>query len=205
MKRIFISLVIVLLVGTVASKATLAVWSDSGASSGNTFAAGTLDLKLSDSNETDQDSVTATWTGTGMTPGGSTITGTLNLKNAGSPAADHVHLSFASVITEGPGAGAPSTDPMTKHLQVTSLSYDGGSILGLINDSNANGYIDLQDLTAAGIIGANTGAGKLNLMDMGVNHPFVMSVKLNIDSPDQNQGDSVATTVTATLHQADGQ
>jgi len=207
MRKILVSIVTILMVSVLAFTATRAVWSDTGTSTGNTFQAGILDLKLSDSNETDQDSVTATWNASLMTPGGSGATGTLNIKNVGNPSADHIHLQFVNSITPGSGAGSTETDLITKHLQVTSMTYDGVDMLSTIPDSNVNGYKDLADLEGAGTIGANTGVtpASLELTNLNTNHPLIMTVALNSDSPDQNQGDSVATVVTVTLHQTDGQ
>lgn len=213
MLNIIKSLLMVVVVGAIAIGITRAVWSDSGQSTGNTFQAGTLDLKLSDDNQTDLDSVALTWGGTAMTPGGASTTATLNLKNVGNPIADHVHFAVANNITEEATlAGKGSTDLITKHLQVTSLTYDGTDILNLnlIPDSNANGYTDLADLAAAGQIGASIGLltdnpPQLVLNDLNNDHPLVMTVKLNSDSPDENQGDLDTMTVTATLHQTEGQ
>lgn len=207
MHRIIASIFTILTVSVLAFTATRAVWSDTSTSNGNTFQAGTLDLRLSDSNETDQDSVTATWNASLMTPGGAGATGTLNIKNVGNPSADHIHLQFANTITPGAGVGATETDLITKHLQVTSMTYDGVDILSTIPDSNGNVYKDLADLAAAGTIGANTGVTptSLELANLNTNHPLIMTVALNADSADQNQGDSVTTVVTVTLHQADGQ
>lgn len=213
MLNIIKSLMMIIVVAAVAVGSTKAVWSDSGQSTGNTFQAGTLDLKLSDDNDTDLDTVTVTWAGAGMLPGGAGASATLNLKNVGSPAADHVHFSVVNNITEDATlAGAGSTDLITKHLEVTSLTYDNTNILSfnLIPDSNANNYLDLADLAVAGQIGTSTGLltdnpPKLVLNNLNSNHPLVMTVRLNSDSPNENQGDLNTMTLTATLHQADGQ
>lgn len=217
MIKILKSALVIGIVAVFAVKATTAVWSDSGQSTGNTFAAGTLDLQLSDNDEPYADSVTVSWTGSDMYPGGPAITETLNIRNNGSVNADHVHFSVANDITEDTVLpNADDADPITNHLQVTTLTYDAGSgptdILNfnLISDSQPNGYMDLADLEAAGQIGMSTGAisdnpPQLELADLGGDHPLVMSVKLNGDSPDENQGDQNTMTLTATLHQTDGQ
>lgn len=213
MLNIIKSLMMIAIVATIAVGSTKAVWSDSGQSTGNTFQAGTLDLKLSDDDETNLDTVALTWAGDDMLPGGSGVSATLNLKNVGSPAADHVHFSVANNITEDESlAGAGDSDPITNHMQVTSLTYDGTNILNmnLIPDDNGNGYIDLADMEAAGQIGMSTGLltdnpPKLVLDDLETDHPLVMTVALNSDSPDENQGDLNTLAVTVTLHQADGQ
>lgn len=213
MLRVIKSLAVIAGVGVVAFGATRAVWSDSGTATGNTFAAGTLDLQLRDDDEGPADSVSVTWNGSAMTPGGIGAGATLQLQNVGDPTADHVHFAIVNDITEDESlAGAGSDDLIISHLQVTSLTYDGINILNfnLIPDANGNGYMDLEDLEEAGQIGMTTGTladnpPKLELKDLNVEHPLTMTVALNSDSPDENQGDSVEMTLTATLHQVDGQ
>lgn len=213
MLKVIKSLAVIAGVGVLAFGVTRAVWSDSGTSAGNTFQAGTLNLKLSDSDETDQDDVVLTWSGSAMTPGGASVTATLNLKNVGNPAADHVHLQFANAIAPGADVGAAEIDLIPDHLQVTAMTYDGVSLLDgvtITDGTNGNGYIDLADLEELGMIGAANGTmasspKSLDLTNLGTDHPLVMTVALNSDSPDENQGDSVDMTLTATLHQADGQ
>jgi predicted ribosomally synthesized peptide with SipW-like signal peptide len=207
------SLLIISVVGVLTVKATTAVWSDSAQSTGNVFQAGTLDLKLSDGNETQLDNVTLTWNGTAMTPGGSTATASLLVRNTGNPAADHVHFDVTSnTISEGAGAGSGSANPMDANLEITVLTYDGVSILGFLNDGNGNGRKDLDDwetLAAAGI-GDHDGAllpadGTLPLSDLNTDHTLLMTVQLASSAPNENQGDSVTTVLTVSLHQIDGQ
>ena len=61
--------------------ATFAFFSDSAASTGNTFAAGTIDLQLDDNNEDVSQSVTGSITGAGMVPGGLASTGFISYHN----------------------------------------------------------------------------------------------------------------------------
>lgn len=210
MIKILKSALVIGIVGVFAFSATKAVWSDSGQSTGNTFAAGTLDLKLSDDDETDLDDVAITWNGTAMTPGGTTVSADLLVKNVGDPAADHVHFAVSNGIVEGAGVGADASDPMDANLEITGLSYDGASIMGYLTDVNGNGWIDLDDWAQTGDIGDHDGAlvpadGTLPLADLDADHTLSMTVQLNALSTDANQGDIVTTDVTATLHQADGQ
>lgn len=65
-------------------ESTLARFTDSASSSGNTFSSGTLNLKLSDSNETVLDAVSASLVVTGLRPGGSSTAQPITLSNAGS-------------------------------------------------------------------------------------------------------------------------
>lgn len=213
MHKILRSVAVISALVVTTTLATKALWSDSGQSTGNVFQAGTLDLKLSDDDEGPLDNVTATWSGSEMTPGGSTVTAELKLRNVGNPSADHVHVELASTITEAvSGPGADTADPMDANLEITALSYDGTSILSYLTDNNANGYLDLDDWenTAAPGIGDDDGSvvstdGTLPLEDMATDHPLSLTVKLHESATDANQGDTVTTVFTATLHQADGQ
>ncbi|GEM_PF-1114774 len=211
--RIFRSLAVISVVGLITVGATRAVWSDSAQSTGNVFQAGTLDLKLSDDNQTQLDNVTLTWNGTAMTPGGSTAAANLLVRNTGNPAADHVHFDVTSnTISEGAGAGSGSANPMDANLEITVLTYDGVSILGFLSDDNGNGRKDLDDwetLADPGI-GDHDGSslpadGTLPLSDLNTDHTLLMTVQLVSSAPNENQGDSVTTILTATLHQIDGQ
>ena len=60
-----------------------AYFNDTETSTGNTFTAGTLDLVLSDDDETDQDGVTATWVSPANWAPGDTVPATLTMKNIG--------------------------------------------------------------------------------------------------------------------------
>jgi predicted ribosomally synthesized peptide with SipW-like signal peptide len=213
MFKVVKSLLIISVVGVLTVRATTAVWSDSAQSTGNVFQAGTLNLKLTDSDETQLDNVTLTWNGAEMTPGGATATASLLVRNTGNPAADHVHFDVTSnTISEGAGAGSGSANPMDANLTITVLTYDGVSILGFLNDGNGNGRKDLDDwetLAAAGI-GDHDGTllpadGTLPLSDLNTDHTLLMTVQLASSAPNENQGDSVTTVLTAGLHQIDGQ
>lgn len=81
MQKILLSLLTVGLVASVAFGATRAYFSDTETSTGNTFAAGTLDLKVDDANDSNVVHVTLS----NMKPG-DTATYSWTLKNAGSVA-----------------------------------------------------------------------------------------------------------------------
>lgn len=207
MKRIFIGLAVIGIVVVATVQVTRAYWSDTAVSSGNTFSAGVLNLVLSDDDEIELDDVNITWNGSGMKPGEVPVSATLTLKNAGNINASHVHISVTNTPADAlSGPGVDDTNPMDLSLQITALSYDGSSILSYITDTNENGYADLDDWEniAEGSIGPSAGAGKLSLADFG-DHTLAMTVQLNINTPDDNQGDSVATDVSVIMQQVDGQ
>lgn len=188
--RIIVSiLTIVAVVGGV-SAVTFAFFSDSGTSNDNLFAAGTIDLKLSDSDETVMDTVTATIGGTNMVPG-DTKSGTLQLRNDGSHVADHAELSVVNTDSD-------LVNPLDAVMEITALTYDGGSVMSQLTDNNTNGYIDLNDL-------ATLGLDNLSLTDLGVDHPLAMTVQFRSDAGNLYQGDSVDSDWTVTLNQDSSQ
>lgn len=190
MKKIIASLFIIGLMAGIGIGVTRAYFSNEGTNTGNIFAAGTLDLKLSDTDETAQDNIAASWVGSNMAPGGPAVLGSLTLKNTGTIQGNHLE------ITTGNNCDDPSGD-MDKYLEITSLLYDGGSILGTVSNSNGNGWKDLDDLEAAGL-------DNLTLTDFG-NHTLSMEVKLNENIDDNYQGKSCSSIFTFTLNQHSSQ
>lgn len=79
MKKILTSVLTIALVVTVVTGATVANFFDAETSTGNTFTAGSLDLKTNDT-----DGTTASYTLTNMKPGDWNLAGQVVLKNAGS-------------------------------------------------------------------------------------------------------------------------
>ena len=190
MRRVLLSVLLIGLVSASAIGVTQAYFSDQGESSGNTFSAGTLDLKLSDSDESVADDVTATWSGNNMAPGGTPVVGTVQLRNSGSIPADHIEVTASNNCSE---------PDMDSYLEIVSASYDGGGIWGMINDNNGNGYKDLDDLEQPD--GSNTGLDNLLLADLGIDHPFSLQVRLHPSTPNNYQGKSCTTTFTFVLNQ----
>ena len=95
-KILFAVMAVVLCLGLMG--AAFAYFSDTETSSGNTFTAGTLDLVLSDDDETDLDGVTATWMSpVGWAPG-DTETATLTMKNVGSTGSYFVYLKPTDLV-----------------------------------------------------------------------------------------------------------
>jgi hypothetical protein len=190
--------------------AAFASFQDTGTSTGNTFTAGTLDLKLTDDNEGLADGVTSSWTMSNMTPGLSSVTNGVTLKNTGSVAANHVKISFVNTIQDTPDLASDtnwSSVPadMAKWLQIILMSYDGVTFLGLgstpghqLIDTNSNGFIDLDDVTNP----ANE-AALSNLLAPLPNsvgsETLSMHIMFNAGATNDIQGDTLTTTVTFTL------
>lgn len=191
---------------------TWAAFRDDEDSNGNYVQAGTLDLTLSDSDESDSDGVSGEITLQNAAPG-DTFSGDITLKNAGSLEADHVELAFSYQETEanGPnGNNEADTAPnsaagMAEQLEATTLFYNGTNVRSNLGDANGNGRRDLDDLTRS----ANDGA----LNDLtpppsanGGTESLVMELKF-ADDPANNdyQGDEVTFTITMALHQSASQ
>ncbi len=189
--RILLSSVSIFASLALAVGATFAFFSDEGTSNDNVFAAGTLDLKLSDDTpETDQDDVTASFGGTALSPGDS-VSGQLRLKNTGTIAADHAEVAVVNTNSD-------LSTPLDEVLEITTLDYDSLSVLSQLSDNNGNGWIDLDDLEALGL-------DNLALTDLATNHPLDLTVTFRSDADNSYQGDSVDSDWTITLNQDSSQ
>ncbi len=189
-RRILFQFLALVAVAVSAVGVTKAYFSDQGNSTGNTFAAGALDLRLSDNNETAKDNISASIGANGMIPGGSTATGYIQLRNSGNINANHAEVAVVNSC---------SVADMAKYLRLVTLTYDGSTDeLGQIADANTNGYKDLEDWA-----NANSGQGldNLPLTDLGTNHELSMTVQLDASAPNAYQGQNCTTTFTATLNQ----
>ena len=94
MKRALLVLVALGLLGALVGTISTAVFTDTATIPGSTFTTGTLDLKLSDSNETDVDNTaTSDITFSSMTPGDQ-VDATITERNTGSLA-----LRYAATMT----------------------------------------------------------------------------------------------------------
>jgi len=174
--------------------ATFAYFSDSGTSSSNTFSTGTLELKLTDGNETDQDSVTASFGSSTLVPGSCTGDQTLTLKNTGTIAANHAEVKLTGNVVSD--AGNNATPDIDSFLRITKLEYGGASVLSQITNANGNGFVDLNDWAAA-----TTKLDSLALTDLNAGHNLVMDVCLDSTAGNTLQGDSVVSTFTVNLNQ----
>lgn len=191
---------------------TFAFFSSQATSNANTFAAGTLTLALSDSDETLLSTVSATWDKTNFAPG-ETVSGFLSLQNTGTVAANHVDVEAANVVTEAvSGPGTESTTLMDKVLQITFLCYNSNgdadcvdlgevNLLTSLTDTNGNGIIDLDDLESQDVEGTEDIAN-MSLTDLATDHRLDMTVLFSSTlGVNQHQGDSVTTVFTIALNQ----
>jgi predicted ribosomally synthesized peptide with SipW-like signal peptide len=191
MKKTIISLAFVALVVVgAAGIATWALFTDTEESTDNQLVAGTLDLRTNDA-----DGVTQTLYATNMAPGDAVGPATIQLNNAGTVDGSSLDISFSYVENDG----SPNLVDMTANesaamIEVTTLSYDGSSLLGSVSDGNTNGYVDVQDLSNADLSG-QTGLDSLETK------AYVIAVQLRSDTSNDYQADGITMTMTFVLNQ----
>lgn len=190
--RIATSLLSIIATLSIVGGATYAYFSDQGQSLGNTIQTGTLHLRLSDNDETENSSVTASFGGN-LAPGECSSESTLTLKNTGTITADHVRITVANTVTD---VGNDSSIDMPNFLRIQTLTYDGADSTGSLADSNGNGFQDLADWASA-----TEGLGRLPLHDLNSDHTLTLQICLDESATNDLQGDSVSTVITSLLNQ----
>lgn len=171
---------------------------DQESSINNSLTAGTMDLKISDSDEAAGDSLAVTWEGDGLRPGQGEASGELVIKNTGTVAADHVHISVENSITQGEGPGAEDSDPMDANLEIKVLQYNEVDIKSYLLDKNGNGVIDLDDWEKK-----LEEDFSLELTDLDNDHALSLTVGLRPETSATDQGDEVTTAFSIIGHQLD--
>jgi len=163
MKRILLSTLIVLgLVGAVAT-ATRAAFSDTETSTGNTFAAGTLDLDVDGNNGTN----TVKFTVTNMQSGNQVIK-TYRLNNVGS-INGYLDLENIVVTSNENGCAEPETEALDTTCSTPGLGegelQNVLSLSKLFWDTNCNGWVEAGETSIydgyVGAIAANYDTNKL--------------------------------------------
>jgi len=193
---------------------TWAFFSDTETSSGNTFTAGTLELKIKDQNEAPYgDGVSGTWSASNMAPGDSWAfhTAFVRLDAQGSIGPDHLEITCDySVIEEVPQTEAdtdPNTnlnpDSMAKVMEITRCLYsDGNWAIDCLANSDPRWRIEDQD-----------GDGRITFYDLkndplddltppnGATTEFQLGVKFHEDAGNDFQGDTFNLTMFFILNQ----
>lgn len=189
MKKVVGLTIVFLLVMAMLSIASWAYLSDTETGS-NSLTAGTFDLKTNDAN-----GVTQTLYGTSVKAQGTIGPGTVTLKNSGSINASTLSIIFNYTESDGsPNSTNRTADETASIVEVTTLSYDGTSLLSSVSDSNANGYKDFRDLSNANLT-ALSGINANSTKD------FVITARVRDGINDNFQGDGVTLTMTFTLNQ----
>ncbi len=178
----------------IALPGTIAPFIDVATGTG-TLAAGIIDLQVSDANEDFTDNlVTHTWVLTDALPGDPATCGNVTLKNFGNRAGTSVSISVVNT-----GSGGPA---LAREVIITSLSYDGFSILGSVNGAG-DGHADqsVRDLELQGGISGLSGLDPPPPFGTDGTKSFHMCLQLHADSPDALQGLTWLGTFSFTLQQ----
>lgn len=207
-----------------------AYFQDTETSTGNTFTAGTLDLKIQDGGQLWGDGITvAEWSMSNMAPGSPTTEwGKVSLRNDGSIAAHHVAISYSYTATEGAPIGDPdnvdtSADPdsFAKYVEITKIEYyDTGwkititqpgaySVTGTLPAGYPIAAADWQIIDLDGISGISLYDMENDPLDnlpppppggLGITN-FEMTVRFHEDAGNDLQGDTLDATIIFTLNQ----
>jgi spore coat-associated protein N len=200
MKKILISLAIIGVVGAIGIGATVAYFTDTETSTGNTFTAGSLDLTIN----TPKDAV---WTMSDMAPG-DIASGILNMTNVGSLKGD-LWPSVAFVNADNSlFADTATANDVARNLIVTNAVWidsnshptPGLDILSFLPDVNTNGLRDLQDLQT--VFAAAT--DQLATLKPSETASLNMTIQFNPLVGNAYQGQGATMTMTIDMHQ-DGQ
>lgn len=187
-KVIGLTIVGLLAIGMV-STGVLAYFTDTETSP-DSLNAGTLDLRTNNAN-----GVTQTLYAAALKPNSTVGPSTITLKNTGTVVGATLDISFAYAESDGsPNTVNKSADSTAAVIEVTTLTYNGSSLLGSVIDGNGNGYKDLQDAKNASLIG-QTGLGA------GASKDFVVTAKMRDGISNDFQGDGITVTMTFVLNQ----
>lgn len=172
------------------NSATLAVFTDSAPSNGNTFTTGTLDLDLSDNNETDLDSVSTSVTFSAMAPGDS-VTDRIVPHNTGSNA---LRYAIAGSGTNADSKGLKDQLVLTiKTIDVTTPgtpcdNFDGTQL-----------YTGDTDSTAGKLVGDNTQGAQAGDRALAAAASETLCFRVNLPLATGNSFQNATTTVTFTF------
>ncbi|HLC29619.1 MAG TPA: TasA family protein [Dehalococcoidia bacterium] len=183
--------------GGMVGAGTQAVFTDTAASSGNTFVAGTLNLKLNGS-----DSVTGTITGATMKPG-DYKTGSVTVSNSGSLAGTYTMSTSVPTEVEGGAVAAPLLKAqllLRISRQVTACDNPNSaglnSLLNLTDDTGLYGTVGGAALNVGAVASQALAASP----DPG--EVLCFEVLFPNNSGNDYQGDSIDATFTFTLTQS---
>ncbi len=166
MKRILLGSMMIGLVAALISGGVFASFIDTETSTGNTFAAGTMDLQIKDNGESWGDGISETWILDCIVPGANTnnvdmVTSNLYLRRLGCVTPDHVEVTASASLdetyhdVESDTDGATTVNQMAARLEVTHLQYDSLFLVGgtqpnnqsqWLLDADTDGKITLNDM-----------------------------------------------------------
>lgn len=235
MKKLLLSILAIFLVIGLVGAGTFAWFQDTETSTGNTFTAGTLDLKMEDPGTGYWvDGVSGTWTLLGMKPNSAEVYGKIELGSFGTLTGDHLEIWCTYTVNDDPDVES-DTDKETycyperfaRYMEITLMVYTndnwwfdlltGQKYLGSYpNTSNPDGVqakwrVDDQESPG------QPGYGVISLYDLnqdpiddlpppdGGNTQFKMRLKLHSSADNGIQGDTLNLTMIFTLNQDSSQ
>jgi len=233
MKKLLLSILAIFLVIGLVGAGTLAWFQDTETSTGNTFTAGTMDLKIWTGSTWGDVGETAIWTMSKMEPGITTDSGKAEVKWLGSITPHHMEITCSYTATEGDpyGSGTPDTvntaadpDSFAKYVEITSFNYYDGSPSWHIMWDGTNYSISGNPPKPSGWtatdweITDSDGVAGISLCDLKYDHldnlppgnedevlHFEMTVKFRSDAGNDLQGDTLNLTMIFTLNQDSSQ
>jgi predicted ribosomally synthesized peptide with SipW-like signal peptide len=197
-KKILASMLIIAVASTLLGAGTVAYFSDTETSKGNTFTVATgPDLKLSHSSLGPwTDGVTGTWTLADMKPGDETPPASVFFKNFGSVASSTMEITCSYTVTEETPQTESDTDPntdahpdeMAKYMIIIMMVYKNDKVTidcltghdnwsgqtkddWKINDANSDGKISLYELKLDPLVNLpspDTQTNKITQLDMRI-------------------------------------
>lgn len=185
--------------------ATLAPMSDSETSRGNTVAAGTLDLKISDDDEDFGDGVSESWMRLDVRPGDDLQCATMALKNVGSLPGATVDLEVSNDIDDPPGPESDTGDgtttglEMAAYVEITALIYDSSNILPQV-DAGQDG-VDGPSLADLELQGGIQGLAGLHETPPNGTNSLAICLLFRADAGNDFQGKALLTDVIFTLRE----
>ena len=200
MKRIILSLIVLALAGTVAIGATRAYFSDTETSTGNTFSAGTLDLKTGGG-----DSNITMFTVTNTYPGASG-SATVALKNDGN-INGFVDLQPITLLDEENGCNEPEIAEESGCTGNTNGELSANMNVEMFIDSNGNGIKDAGENVYTGLLSGISTAGYDSsiALDSTVIKNFIVNWSITTTATNNIQSDKKTLGLTFELGQTTGQ
>ncbi len=211
MKRILLGSMMIGLVAALVSGGVFASFIDTETSTGNTFAAGTMDLQIRDGGPWGDSGpaggpADAEWTLTCMKPGDGR-SGSVDLKNVGCIEADHLEIAVDFTLTDPPGPESDTqentpADHMADFMLIEDMEYvhDGAitDCAALLTDNDGDGP-DLLELKQQGLDDLSPPPD-----DVG-DERVTMYLVFSPDAGNDFQGDTLNMTLTFTLNQDSSQ
>ena len=179
-KQIWLAVGMVTFIGAVVATGTGAFFSDTADVTGNTFAAGTLDLQLTknEGGGSPADTKSALWNFTNMAPGGTPESSSVWLRNVGS--IDGATLGVAASFSNN--GLTPSQVATAQQLRITEMTLDGNNLLEGGAGASIREYETPTNctttVTPGGFVAAVTGAtaGDVLCVDAGTYTPGTVAI-----------------------------